>query len=690
MSKSQAMHKLMIVVGLLLILLVTMQSHGSPLHHKMQVEVHPGLKMIKATVTVNFPKNSPRKLSFLIHKDLQISLTSKDDSLVLLHGPTTSAPYAEYGLALGSQDSAASFHYQGIIHDPVKQQKSEGLIDPEGAVLFGSSYWYPVFLDAPKSFDLSIQTPAEWRSLSQGQITSTEVRGNTRVTRFVEIYPQDEIYLVAGPFFTYETESKGGKKIQVLLRKNDPSLAQTFLSTVPGYIEEYSSLIGDYPYSSFTVVENFWETGYGMPGFTLLGPSVLRLPFILNSSLPHEVLHNWWGNSVYVDYEKGNWSEGLTTYMADYYQQEKLGKDKDYRRSVLTNYEDFVTANPGRDFPVKDFKGRHNQSSQAVGYGKTMMIFHMLEKRFGKDLFLKSLQSFYKENVFSRATFAEIQTSFEKTTGQNLEAFFKQWLDQSGAPQIELNDVKVMRWLDGSYSSTFLISQSQKSIYDLQIPVLWTLENGEEIKQLVQLNQASQIYSLVTKYRPTRISVDPGFNIFRKIYTEERPATLSAVFGSSDVHIYFDPAQKGVNDFIQVWNTALEGKKHLHPIKDAFQLEKNGAIVFVGEKEAFQNFVKNELQGQNFEVTSQTITIEGQKYNFTEASSVITLRLKQNSQQTLVWVRWSPDNTPADWAQRLTHYGSFGLLIFKGRPAVLKSHWPTLNSPLQRELQKAL
>ena len=39
-----------------------------------------------------------------------------------------------------------------------------------------------------------------------------------------------------------------------------------------------------------------------MPSFTLLGPQVIRFPFILTSSYPHEILHNWWGNSVFVDY----------------------------------------------------------------------------------------------------------------------------------------------------------------------------------------------------------------------------------------------------------------------------------------------------------------------------------------------------------------------------------------------------
>jgi len=62
----------------------------------------------------------------------------------------------------------------------------------------------------------------------------------------------------------------------------------------------------------------FFPTGFGFSSYTLLGSSVLRLPFILSTSLGHEIAHCWWGNGVYVDYESGNWSEGLTTYVSDY------------------------------------------------------------------------------------------------------------------------------------------------------------------------------------------------------------------------------------------------------------------------------------------------------------------------------------------------------------------------------------
>jgi len=153
-------------------------------------------------------------------------------------------------------------------------------------------------------------------------------------------------------------------------------------------------LLGDYPYSKFALVENFWETGYGMPSFTLLGEKVIRFPFILHSSYPHELLHNWWGNSVYVDFDSGNWCEGTTVFMADHLIKEQRGAGEEYRRSTLQKFSNIVT--PENDFPLNKFISRHDGPSEAIGYGKAMMMWQMLRMKLGDENFVKGMQLFYE------------------------------------------------------------------------------------------------------------------------------------------------------------------------------------------------------------------------------------------------------------------------------------------------------
>ncbi len=145
---------------------------------------------------------------------------------------------------------------------------------------------------------------------------------------------------------------------------SDDKLADKYLKMTGVYLKMYEDMLGPYPYSKFALVENFWETGYGMPSFTLLGEKIIRFPFIIYSSYPHELLHNYWGNSVYVDYDKGNWCEGITAYMADHMLKEQRGQGADYRRNTLEKFTDFV--NTDNDFPLSEFLNR--QQSRRRGY----------------------------------------------------------------------------------------------------------------------------------------------------------------------------------------------------------------------------------------------------------------------------------------------------------------------------------
>nr|VFK00950.1 MAG: Peptidase MA superfamily [Candidatus Kentron sp. LFY] len=150
----------------------------------------------------------------------------------------------------------------------------------------------------------------------------------------------------------------GGVEIRALLRKNDRSLARRYLDATKQYLALHREMLPDYPYPSFALVENSRETGYGMLCFTLLGSRIIRFPWILTSSHPHELLHNWWGNSVYVDPDQGNWCEGLTTYMADHLFAEQRGRGVLYRRVALRKYTDFAAGD--RDFPLAEFRSRYS------------------------------------------------------------------------------------------------------------------------------------------------------------------------------------------------------------------------------------------------------------------------------------------------------------------------------------------
>ena len=139
-----------------------------------------------------------------------------------------------------------------------------------------------------------------------------------------------------------------------------------------------------------------------------------------------------------MDARGGNWGEGLTTYLSDYLYKERSSEleAREYRLQILRNFTTLVT--PDRDFPLTLFQSRYDPASQAIGYGKAAMVFHMLRRKLGEQAFWGALQEIYRSRLFKETSWKDLQTAFELQAGTPLEQFFSEWLSRKGAPRLTI------------------------------------------------------------------------------------------------------------------------------------------------------------------------------------------------------------------------------------------------------------
>ncbi|MCK4773640.1 MAG: M1 family peptidase, partial [Candidatus Krumholzibacteria bacterium] len=356
-----------------------------------------------------------------------------------IHPPATGWP----------NEPRITLRYAGAVYDSLRPpevaygrgfETTSGLIGERGAYLSGATFWIPWSGEGLFRYRLEAIVPSGWESLSQGTWAGRRVTGDGRVESvWVVDNPMTEAYFIAGPYVVREAPH-GDVKAYTFTYENTPEeLCQTYLDATGDYLDLYEEMIGPYPFDKFAMVENWWQTGYGMPSFTLLGDRVIRLPFIVHTSYGHEILHNWWGNGVFVDIEKGNWCEGLTTYLADYSykERENVASAREYRLKQLQAYLDYASSGE-HDFALRRFTERESASTQAVGYGKTMMVFHMTRQLLGDDVFFDGLRRLYNERCFEEASWDDIVGSFEVVSGRSLEAWFEQWIGRPGAPVLSV------------------------------------------------------------------------------------------------------------------------------------------------------------------------------------------------------------------------------------------------------------
>lgn len=688
------------------------------INHKIMVRIVPAEHFIEATDIITIPSVYAKPvLHFLLNSNLNI--TCKTPGVVLKLEKTnveaedvgmdredysliSEISQHKYSLTFNNYsqaDVSVTLNFNGKIHYPIKQMGEEyargfsvspGIIDEIGVYLAGSTQWIPRFNDEHISFELTAIVPEDWSVVSQGNRTLNELKDKERTIRWDSPEPMEEIYLIAAKFHEYHTTA-GATDVMAFLRAPDETLANKYLETTAQYLEMYRKLVGPYPFTKFALVENFWETGYGMPSFTLLGEQIIRFPFILHSSYPHELLHNYWGNSVYVDFKTGNWCEGLTSYMADHLIAEQRGQGDEYRRTTLQKFTDYVT--PSNDFPISKFISRNNAPSEAIGYGKTMMMWNMLRDKVGDENFIKSFQKFYRDNKFKTSSFDNIRIAFEAVTGSDLQQFFYQWVNRKGAPELKLSNVNAKKEQDGCYL-TFTLSQVQDDdVFILDIPIAISFEDKMEMKK-VSMNQRNQNFQMVFSESPLQIEIDPQFQIFRKLNYNEIPPSLSKIFGSEEVLIVLpSKTEKAkLEDYktlANTWSADPTKKINVKLDSEISELPSDVSVWIFGLENSFRGEVEKALNDYDAELTAQSVRFAKTSFDNGKNSVVITVRHPKNPSSVLVFLSAGSKNAIPGLGRKLPHYGKYSYLIFEGEEPtnIAKGEWEAVNSPLSTKIQ---
>lgn len=341
----------------------------------------------------------------------------------------------------------------------------------------------------------------------------------------------DNISFIASKHFIVNNKKYNNINIETYFLKDDKELSSTYLNKSIEYIELYEKSIGKFPYNKFRVVENVYSTGYSMPTFTLIGSRLLKKPYVLNQSLGHEILHQYFGNSIFNDFKEGNWVEGLTTFLADDYYKKLLNNDINHRKTILNEYNNFVTKD--NEFPINEFNHRFDKSSQLIGYSKLSFVFHMLKNKIGSKDFDTLIKKLYEENKFKEVSLKELVSFFDKNTNIDLKTFFNQWLYKRG--RIDFKIKKEANYYDkNGFSLSFSVIQDENNFYEFDLPITITTYD-KEINKNIKITKANQHIKLNFSSEILKISMDNKIDLFRKLFKNEELLSISFLMNQKDL-----------------------------------------------------------------------------------------------------------------------------------------------------------
>ena len=679
-------------VGLLLLLLTAARAFGQPavVHHDLAIRLYPEYHTLLAKDTVTVRHEGERNLVFTLSGNAAMEkVVAQEKDLAFIFEGEHLHVALPAGLS-GKGDISLTISYRAsfrdrVPEDPVNTEDPSygvrGVILERGTFLSDAAGWYPEIPGSRPTFRLWVEGPAGYEAVTAGRLVRRETAGEVTRSEWETREPIGGLSLSAGPYLVREAGS-GETRLFTYFYPETDALSEKYLAAVARYLDLYRGLFGPYPFEKFAVVENFFPTGYGFPSYTLLGSTVVRLPFLLGTSLGHEVAHSWWGNGVRVDYRKGNWSEGLVTYVADYLYKERSSAEegREYRLQILRDYGTLVPS--GGDFPLSSFTGRDSPASRAIGYGKGAMIFHMARRRAGDEAFWKGLAEVAREKMFREASWDDFARAFGKNSGADFARFFRQWVDRPGAPVIALQGVRANRAGKG-WRVSGRITQ-KKPYYSLSVPLRLIAGDGKT-DTVVTVFGVEARFTMASAARPVRLIVDPDADLFRRLDATEIPPSVNGIRGSADLLVV---AARGLPADIRKASKVLlaaMGKEKIGILREEDTPPSRLAghdVLYLGLPGG-----KNYLPAlpRELSVSPNGFSIGGTEYGSREDSLFVVLPHPSDKKRVAALFLSRSPEAAAMAARKIPHYGKYSYLVFSGGTNRAKGMWEVTASPTVHE-----
>jgi len=571
---------------------------------------------------------------------------------------------------VGSASVSVTVSYRVTFNDPVPERPTSsedpgygvnGAITGQGVFLGSGVGWYPVTAATPERRIIRIAAPEGIEAVTSGRRIARETgHGVTRST-WEELKPVGDLSLSAGPY-RIEERHMDGVDIYTYFYPDNARLSACYLDAAAKYIRFYSGLFGPYPFEKFAVVENFFPTGYGFPSYTLLGSAIIRLPFIVDTSFPHEIAHCWWGNGVLVGYRDGNWSEGLVTYLADYFLEEKKSPaaGRDYRLRLLTDYSSLVT--PERDFPLRNFTGRVDPASRAIGYGKGAMLFHMVRSVIGDQAFFGALREICREKLYKTATWQDFTRAFSRSAGKDLTPFMEQWLARPGGPRLALADTR-RRQDGGSWVVTGTIIQTPP-LYDVSLPLRLETAGGP-LRQTLRVDRERTPFSFSSSDLPRRLLMDPDVDLFRVLSSDELPPTVNRIKGSKNLLAVITRNCQAREETVRLLLESLGQGMAMVVSEDKIGATslRDHDLLFCGAPQQQTTFPA--LPG-GISVSRREFSVDGERFNGSDGLLFVVTRHPLAAGRVAALFLPLSDGAAERYVLKITHYGKYGYLVFAG------------------------
>ena len=374
-------------------------------------------------------------------------------------------------------------------------------------------HWLPVIDHvADKAFvRFDVIAPAHYQVVANGSLLeSTDLGDGRRRTIWRSRAPLPTKVMVIGVarFAVQFLEPVGGVPVQSWVYPQDRDAGFHDFAVARRILEFFSERIGPFAYAKLANVQSTTRYG-GMEnaGAIFYSERAIRGDGANEALLAHEIAHQWFGDAV----TEGDWhhvwlSEGFATYFTELYLEHTYGRDRLHQgmRQARERVRDFL-ARAGEAPVIDESITDLNALLSPNAYQRGAWVLHMLRQRIGDEAFWAGIRAYYERFRDANALSEDLRAAMEEASGENLEAFFEQWLRRPDLPALGGS------WrVDDGGTLTVLLRQRQPGApFELDVPLRIAFASGTTRDETVRLTDREATFTFAGAGPVRSVTLDP-------------------------------------------------------------------------------------------------------------------------------------------------------------------------------------
>lgn len=345
----------------------------------------------------------------------------------LSDGDTFTVRVAYNGVPQGNRDPAVAFFEAGV-----------GWLNFDAGIFAlsepsGAQTWYPVnnHPTDKATYTFTITVASEYTVAANGLLTATTDNGDGTTTYLWESNDPMASYLAMIAIGDFEQRTDTGPNNLPIINYFPPDqadeLAALFAPTAQ-MIAFYTEIIGPYPFESYGAV--VMSTDEFPAALETQTRSVFGAQMTDETTIAHELVHQWFGNSVSPAEWEHIWlNEGFATYLSFLWIEETYGEERfnDFFIAVYTYLRDEQVGPPAT--PTLD------ELFGISVYYRGSWALHALRQEVGDETFYSILRTYYDRYQSGVATTEDFIAIAEEIAGQDLPTL-RAWLYDATIPPL--------------------------------------------------------------------------------------------------------------------------------------------------------------------------------------------------------------------------------------------------------------